>query len=266
MSDCSGAINAAKDKPESECDATKKKCPFSPDCWSDDYEKDISVNSYGRYFKKYKADGTEYSYNFSKKYKILVPVKTGNKITVEVKFLAKPQTGVSVADATAAKTKLENGVKTNWNGKFTLEANDPECGKKTFSVVYKIVWVTSGQDYTINIHNTYPREGLSGKVMNVSKSTSDWIYAHEFAHCVGLPDEYSYSADTETVRYCKPDGTLGAAISAPPGGKSKTAADATIMAAHGNTKTLKRHAWNVAIEVQELLTAKLGRDIKCTIK
>jgi hypothetical protein len=235
-------------------------------CWTDDFEKNISVNSYGRYFKKYKADGTEYSYNFTKKYKILAPIKTGNKITVEVRFKSDVQTGVSADDATAAKTKLENGVNTHWSGKFTLEANDPDCGKKSFSVKYKIIWVTSGEDYTIKIHDTYPREGLSGYVMNVEKSTSDWIYAHEFAHCVGLPDEYSYTVDTETVRYIKPDGTLDAAISAPPGGKSRTASDATIMSSYNNNTTLKRHCWNIAIEVQELLTAKLGRNIECTIK
>ncbi len=102
--------------------------------------------------------------------------------------------------------------------------------------------------------------------MNVAKSTSDWTYAHEFAHCTGLPDEYSYSTDTEQIKYIKPDGTLDAAISAPSGGKSKTAADATIMSAVDNTTTLERHAWNIAIEVQELLRAKLGRAIKCTIK
>ncbi len=82
---------------------------------------------------------------------------------------------------------------------------------------------------------------------------------------MGLPDEYSYTADTETVKYYKPDGTLDAAISAPPS-KPKTAADATIMSSTNNTTTLPRHAWYVAIEVQELLTAKLGRKITCTIR
>ncbi len=253
----SGTVNPAA--------LTKLEIDLSPQCWKDDYEKSIAVNSYGRYFRKYKSDGTEYSYNFQKKYKILVPVKTGSKITVEIRFKSEIQTGVTDADANAAKTKLENGLSTYWTGKFTLEADDPQCGKKSFSIEYKVVWVTSGQDYTIKIHNTYPREGLTGDTMNVSKTTSAWTYAHESAHCVGLPDEYSYSTNTETVKYIKPDGTLDAGISAPPNGKSKTAADATIMSAVDNTITLPRHAWNIAIEVQELLTAKLGRKITCTI-
>ena len=246
------------------CDAGVQPCPYK--CWTDDYEKEISVNSYGRYFKKYKSDGAEYSYTFSKKYKILVPVKTGTKITVQVRFKDEVQSGVNATDAASAKAKLENGVNTYWSGKFTLEADDPECGKKSFSIEYKIVWVTSGQDYTIKIHSSYPREGLTGDTMDVAKGTSDWTYAHEFAHCIGLPDEYSYSTDNESGKYIKPDGSLDVAIAAPPGGKAKAAADATIMSAVDNTVTLPRHAWNIAIEVQELLTAKLGRQIKCTIK
>lgn len=249
-----------------ECDETIQSCPLLR-CWTDDYEKEISVNSYGRYFRKYKADTTEYSFNFPKKYKILVPVKTGSKITVKVRFKSERQSGVSAADETSAKTELENGVNTHWNGKFTLRVEDPdaECGTKIFSVEYEIVWVTSGQDYTLKIHNTYAREGLSGSIMNVASSTTAWTYAHEFAHCVGLPDEYSYTTQTETVKYIKPDGTLDVAVSAPPGGKSRTAPDATIMSAVNNNTTLNRHGWNIAIEVQELLRTELGRDIVCTI-
>jgi hypothetical protein len=241
----------------------KKECPEEK-CWKEDATKNISVNSYGRYFKKYKNDGSEYSYTFNKKFKIKAPVKTGNKITVEVSFKPEPQSGVSADAATAAKTKLENGVNTHWNNKFTLEAEDPECPKKSFKIEYKIVWVESGQDYTIKIHDTYPRAGLSGSTMNVAKDTSDWVYAHEFAHCVGLPDEYSYSTEDETVKYIKPDGTLDGAVSAPPF-KAKTEPDATIMSSHSNNTTKKRHAWNIAIEVQQLLTSKLGRQIKCKI-
>ena len=238
-------------------------------CWTDDYDKKISTASYGRYSQPYKKDGNPQSYTDHVDYKIYTPVKTGNKVTVEVQFKVEAQSGVSETEITAAKAKLENGVTTHWNNKFTLEAEDTECTnciKKSFPIEYKIIWVTSGEDYTFKIHDTYPRAGLTGSVMDVSKSTSAWVYAHEFGHCVGLPDEYSYTVDTETVKYFKPDGSLDAAISAPPNGKSKTATDATIMAAHDNTTTLPRHAWNIAIEVQELLTAKLGRKIKCTIK
>jgi len=270
------AFESAPEIARASVEPTPKEQPATPavipekdskkKCWIEDYEKEISTASYGRYSQPFKANGTPHAYTDKVQYKIYVPAKTGGAITVEIKFKVEAQGGTSTVDVTAAKTKLENGVSTHWSGKYTLEADDPECGKKSFRIDYKVAWVSSGQHYTVKVHATYPREGVTGSVMNVEKATSAWTYAHEVAHCFGLPDEYSYTADIETVKYFKPDGTLDAAISAPPGGKAKTAADATIMSAVDNTKTLPRHAWYVAIEAQALLTAKLGRTIKCNIK
>ena len=244
---------------------TKTDCKDDKKCWVDDYEKEISTASYGRYSQPYKKDGTAHAYTDKVQYKLYAPVKTGTEVTIEIKFKVEKQTDVTDDDVTKAKEKLEKGVKTYWDNKFTLEADDPECGKKSFKIRYKITWVDSGQHYTIKVHKTYAREGVTGNVMNVSKTTDDWTYAHEVAHCFGLPDEYSYTTDDETVKYYKPDGTLDAAVSAPTFKKSD-AADATIMSSVNNTKVLKRHQWYVAIETQELLTAKLGRKIKCDIK
>ena len=260
--------SAGEGRSTASCTGTTTSCPK---CQYNDYEKDISISSsYGRYCRKYKPDGTEYSTSelpmLKLRAKIYVPMKTGGKITVEIKFKTDPQTGVTTTNVNTAKNRMENGINTHWNGKFTLEINDPECEKKSFSIKYSIVWVTSKQHYVLKIHSSYPREGENRGIVDVQNSTSEWIYAHEFGHCIGLPDEYALSSGTETVRYIKPDGTLDTAISAPPNGKSKTASDATIMAAYDNTVTLKRHAWNIAIEVQELLRAELGRAIECTIK
>jgi type VI secretion system secreted protein VgrG len=217
--------------------------------------------------RKYAADGTtEITLTVTRSFKIYAPVKTGTEISVEVRFSVEMD-GVELTDedVARAKTNLETAAST-WNNKFTLVANDPQCPSKTLKIVFKPVWVDSGQHYTFKVHTTYARPGLTGPVMDVSGSTTAWQYAHEFGHCFGLPDEYSYSpTDAQQVKYIKPDGTLDAAISAPPGGKSRTAADATIMSAIGNTTRLPRHAWAVAIEVQELLKQKLGRDVKCSI-
>lgn len=248
---------------------TKDECKDDKKCWVDDYEKEILQQSYGRYCHKYKPDGTEYAVAdlpvLKFRGKIYAPVKTGDKITVEVRFKTAKAGAATDADVTAAKTKLENGVNTHWNNKFTLEADDPECGKKSFKIVYKIVWVNAGENYILQVHDAFPREGEGNGTVDVSRSTTEWIYAHEFGHCVGLPDEYSSKGGQESVKYIKPDGSLDGKVTAPPY-KPKTDGDATIMSSLDSTTVLKRHAWNVAIETQELLTAKLGRKIKCTIK
>lgn len=117
----------------------------------------------------------------------------------------------------------------------------------------------------MKVHSSYPREGVTGFVIDVSKITSAWIYAHEFGHCVGVPDEYSYTPDNETVRYYKPDGTLDSTVISAPPNKPPTDTTATIMSTFGNTTVLPRHAWSVAREVQELLTSKIGRPIECNV-
>jgi type VI secretion system secreted protein VgrG len=247
-----------------------------PVCWIEDHEKEISVNPTGRYSESYNIRGVSNSLNVGqRKFKIYVPLKTKTEITVEVSFKVTSKltpTGTESEKAAAittaiasAKTAFEKGVKANWNKKFKLEVSDPVCGKKIFDIVYKVVWVTSGENFTINVHKAYPREGVTGLVMDVSDTTTEWVYAHEFGHCIGLPDEYSYTTDIETVKYYKPNGILDVAISAPPDGKDATDADATIMAAYDSLKTVPRHAWNIAIEVQDLLTSKIGRKITCNI-
>ena len=67
------------------------------------------------------------------------------------------------------------------------------------------------------------------------------------------------------MRHIKPDETLGDPVSAPFDGKPATEVDATIMSTVNSTVVLTRHAWNIGIEVQEILRDEFDRDITCTI-
>ena len=110
----------------------KKECPEEK-CKPQDFEKKLNATSYAKYFRKYKANGDEYSASalpaLALRGKLTVPLKSGGKIKVELKLKAKKEANVTDADVEAAKTKLENGIKTHWNGKFTINVIDPapEC-------------------------------------------------------------------------------------------------------------------------------------------
>jgi hypothetical protein len=242
------------------------KHKFVKICWVADHDKAVSVETVGRYFEAFDKNHNKHTYTEPVRYKVICPLKSGGNLQVEVKFKIELDAGVAAAEVTAAQTALASGVATYWNNKLSLSITDPLCGIRVFPIEYKIIWVASGEDYTVKVHQTYPREGVTGFVMDVSKTTTAWTYAHEFGHCVGNPDEYSYTTDNETVQYYKPDGALDTTIiSAPPNGKLAGAVDATIMAAVNNAVVLPRHAWGVAREVQELLTAEIGRAIQCSV-
>ena len=87
------------------------------------------------------------------------PVKTGAEITVELRFKARSDTGVGAAQITTAKANLEKGVNTYWNNRYTIEANDSMCGKKSFKVKFKIVWADLGAA----LYHQSPRHLRPGK-------------------------------------------------------------------------------------------------------
>lgn len=240
-------------------------------CWLEDYEKEIVVsNPIGRYSELYDDKGNRrFISTGQRKYKISIPTKSNLDFLVEVRIKVVPNLKMDNKDSAIEKAKLniKKGVDAHWNNKFKLKIVDPACGEKILNIKYRIIFVDGNEHFTLNVHSVYEREGVTGLIIDVSETTTDWVYAHEFGHCVGLPDEYGYYENStgDTVKYYKPDGTLDSAISAPYDGKSSTAPDATIMAAANSIVILPRHAWNIAIEAQELLRKRIGRKIECDI-
>jgi type VI secretion system secreted protein VgrG len=258
-----------------------------PICWLADHEKEINVSSVPKYNNTYDPSGQARDYFDTVKYKIYVPTKSNTDVVVELRvrvtYVKDPVTDLAdkqdltgaltkkreVERALAIKNAKDLGAKsleTYWNKKFKIAITDPKCGTRTLPITYKVVWVDSGEHYLMNLHKVYPREGVTGTVIDVSETTDEWTYAHEFAHCYGIPDEYSYvPGNGETVRYRKPDGTEDAPIAVPYNGGHASDPTATVMSAQQCSTVLPRHAWQIAIEVQELLTKKIGRKIKCDI-
>ncbi|MET3133013.1 hypothetical protein AAKU55_003295 [Oxalobacteraceae bacterium GrIS 1.11] len=245
----------------------------APACWLEDYEEEISRSLNKRYSERYDLKGNSIEYTLIIQYKIYIPLKTNSKIIVEVRFKAEgelimnkiPMVVVSAEKVSAAKNALERGINNYWNNQYTLEIIDPICGKKNLDIHYQVIWVETGEHYKLSIADTSLREGVSLKLMSASSTTTEFTFAHEFAHCLGIPDEYSTAEEDRTLRYYKPDGTLDISIDAPVDGKSITDPGATIMSATDCPIRLKRHAWNIAIEAQDVLTKKIGRKIKCNI-
>ncbi|KAG1248329.1 hypothetical protein G6F65_019679 [Rhizopus arrhizus] len=179
-----------------------------------------------------------------------------------------PQAGVTAAEVTATRARMEQGIDQCWNGRVTLDIHDPQCGTRSFPLRYEVRWVQGGSDYKLIIHRSYDREQVEFPDIDVSVSTTPWTFAHEFAHTLGVPDEYSYNdPDEETVRYLQPDGTLDPEVLvAVPDSRALSDPAATIMNSVDCAVTLPRHAWNIAREIRELLSRQIGREITCTVK
>ena len=131
-------------------------------------------------------------------------------------------------------------------------------------------WLASalaGQGYTLLLHKDYDREMVDPPTVYVATTTDGWTYAHEFAHCLGLPDEYSENEDDapDTVRYIRPDGSVDPATVEALAFRDSTDALATIMSTYQSTGTHPRFAWNIGMEVQQLLSREIGREITCTV-
>lgn len=237
----------------------------APQCWVEDHSTHISVNPDGRYFEGYDPEGVRYVYELHASFRIDVPLNSGGDIVVTSKIRVETRGNVSAGDITTAKLRLLEGIDAVLNNRFTLTVTDPQCGSRRFKIRYDVEYVTSGEDYVMRLHARYPREKVKHNVIYVSVETNKWVHVHEFGHCLGLPDEYVDDGMLEdTIKFFRPDGIIDgeAVIATSDLGESDPLN--TFMYSHP-TATKPRHAWNIGLEVRELLSQEIGREVTCTV-
>lgn len=245
----------------------------SPACWAMDHEIEIATNAYGRYYVVYDEHGNRRRMSLQRRFAIFVPLKSAGNVEVLVRIKVVAARGEAEGDPVASgediancKNRMEAGIQALWNNRLTLEISDPVCGARVFPILFKVEWVTTGHHYTMHVGATELRENVVNLQINVWKETSRWTFAHEFAHCIGVADEYSYDrVHTWTLKYYRPDGTLDHATIQLPVTKLHGDPSATIMSTQNNTIVDVRHAWQIALEVQAFLTRHTGRRIECSV-
>lgn len=153
-----------------------------------------------------------------------------------------------------------------WSYKFKLKVIDPECGTRTMPIRFQLLWnprdTSVAATHRVNMVRNMNRAAVTGFVVDIGYNdvTNDhgWVLAHEYGHTVALPDEYFYTAGgPASVVYKKADGSTDS-FALEPAGRN-------IMRSHASNKYLKRHFYFVAIEAQELLRQKTGRNVTCEI-
>lgn len=173
-----------------------------------------------------------------------------------------------ITDAEKANTITQFKAKVSgWGGRFSMRITDPVCGVKTLPIQFRLLWspddTTDAAPYTVNLHRTYPRAGVTGWNIDIGYDSdvlpnSAWVLAHEYGHTLCLQDEYFYSGHAvATVVYKKADGT-NESIALEPG-------SGNIMFTDGDTTYLNRFYYFSAIEAQELLRTQSGRAVTCEI-
>jgi type VI secretion system secreted protein VgrG len=275
------------------------KSPLSdPVCWIEDHEIEIAAKSFGRYYigRTLQGSKTYHKHDYVSKYKIYVPLKSGTDVVVEVRCLmahamdeeeaakealaaaADPAVAKKIAsrDLLIEKLKLAfvEAVYSTWNGKLTIQINDPKCGIKVVPITYRIVWTDeedgAGQEphYMVWMHDTKVHEKVGRGTIELNYNSARLTFAHEFIHCLGVPDEYGKpEGRASLINYRKPDGGLAPRIVGVSMGYKEKEHDArwNIMSSNDSAKVELRHAWNIAIEVQALLRKKIGPKVTCDI-
>ncbi len=235
-------------------------------CWLNDHSCQVLEYPDRRYFEAYAADGELLDYDLTSSFRIDVPLKTGGDIVVTAKIKIFRQEGVSDDDVEIAKERLKKGISDRINSKFVLDVCDGPCGTRSFPIRYEVNFVSSGEDYHMFLHKNYPREEVIGRTIHVTVDTDQWIHVHELMHCLGLPDEYMDDREMPiTIRHVMPDGVLNPDALVTVAMREDDDPESSMMFDQYNALVKPRHAWNIGLEVQELLSREIGREITCTV-
>ncbi|WP_303748108.1 PAAR domain-containing protein [Stenotrophomonas pigmentata] len=242
--------------------------PDQPEqCWLNDHSCQVLEYPDNRYFESYASDGVLLEYDLISSFRIDVPLKSGGDIEVTAKIRIVKRGVVSNADIDVAKERMQLGINQVLNGQFNLKLTDPLCGSRNFPIRYSLEFVSSGEDYVLYLHDVYPREEVKGKGIFVNINTDEWVYAHEFGHCLGLPDEYMDPDQPapNMISYFLPDGTLSPNVLVTRSSSLPPEPSSTFLFNEYLRGVQPRHAWNIGLEVQELLTKEIGRQFACEI-
>jgi len=143
-------------------------------------------------------------------------------------------------------------VKTNFEGKTAAGTEVRQSTDGTQIVMLPGRCVTS-QDPVTKAAKTV----CYAKTASYDQNDLEYVYAHEFGHCLGLPDEYTDGEHiTSEVQYKKINGKLDSTkIDAPPTyeQKSEKDKDASIMSSRPLFRFHLRHGWCLGIAAKKLI-------------
>lgn len=258
-----------------------------------DFDKEVTINTTD-VFKKGLENG---HYNRAEKdtqwdahYRMVIPLKTKGNVLIKMTFeLSHVEEGVTEEEIEKTKKSILH-IKKIWDGNFTLKVTNilnHYCPVQ-LPIQFDIQFAYEGQKipngerkpHLIDLYKIVPMtpEGIDRPRLEGGKTfiletkrkayNIPYVYAHEFAHALGLPDEYGYDNIIDSiVQYYKPDGSLDMTkIPAFHQNKSKQKDDPTesIMGVYDSCKITERQGWVLGIAAQKIIDPR-RKKYKCDI-